>query len=227
MVAMRLLIVEDEKPLADGLADGLRREGYLCDVVYDGATALVQVGANHYDVLILDRDIPQIRGDMVCQILRQQGSTIGILMLTAAGTLDDRVAGLDLGADDYLAKPFAYVELLARIRALSRRSAAEKVPTILTVGKLRLDTVRRVVEENGIPLRLSPKEYGILAALLTAQGAWVSADELLDEVWAEATDRTRAVVKTTMYTLRKKLKEPWLIDSATEFGYRIEVPENA
>ena len=218
--------MEDDAAIADILSDGLRYEGYAVDVVHDGGAALIAVGASNYDVLILDRDIPQIHGDTVAKMLRAQGVDVGILMLTAASTLNDKITGLDLGADAYLTKPFVYPELLAEIRALGRRSALNAQSTILSAGNLHLDTSRRVVSENGLPLRLTPKEYGLLEALIRAQGAWVSSEELLDEVWDEvggSGERSRAVVRSAMHTLRKKLREPWLIDSATAFGYRIEV----
>lgn len=219
---MRLLLVEDERDLADGLADGLRREGYLVDVAYDGSTALARTAAADVELMILDRDLPALSGDAVCRILRQQGHPVRILMLTAAGTLDDRVSGLDFGADDYLAKPFAYVELLARLRALGRRTPRGS-GTVLEAAGVRIDTVRRTVERDGRPLRLTPKEYGLLETLLAARGGWVSADELLDEVWAHPGERGRGVVKAAAHTLRRKLGHPDPIDSAPGRGYRIEV----
>ena len=218
---MWLLIVEDERELADGLADGLRREGHVVEAVYDGAAALVALGAADFDVVVLDRDLPVLSGDFVCQTLRTQGNPVRILMLTAAGTLDDRVAGLDLGADDYLAKPFAYVELLARLRALGRRTTGSSSATVLEAGGIRLDTVRRITERDGLPLQLTPKEYGVLESLLAANGAWLSADELVEEVWGQPDERRRTVVKATMHTLRRKLGEPDPIESASGFGYRI------
>ncbi|MFT4235528.1 MAG: response regulator transcription factor [Microbacterium sp.] len=218
---MRLLLVEDERELADGLADGLRREGYTVEVAYDGQAALVRAAASDADVMILDRDLPALTGDAVCRTLREQGHPIRILMLTAAGTLDDRVAGLDLGADDYLPKPFAYVELLARLRALGRRTSGGS-GTILEAAGVRIDTVRRTAERDGRPLRLTPKEYGVLESLLTARGGWITADELLDEVWAASDERGRSVVKATVHTLRRKLGHPDPIDNTPGHGYRIE-----
>ena len=218
---MRLLIVEDEPDLADSLADGLRRAGYAVDVARDGAAPLLALANADADLLLLDRDLPAISGDAVCRILRQQGHPVRILMLTAAGTLDDRVAGLDLGADDYLAKPFAYVELLARLRALGRRTAADS-GTVLEASGVRVDTVRRVAERDGVPLRLTRKEYGVLECLLAARGGWVEPEELLDDVWPDADDRGRGVVKAAVHTLRRKLGRPDPIDSASGRGYRIE-----
>ncbi|MCL1899454.1 MAG: response regulator transcription factor [Promicromonosporaceae bacterium] len=217
---MRILVVEDEQPLADGLADGLRREGHVVETAYDGASALVTLGGFAADVIILDRDLPVLSGDAVCSTLRAAGNPVAILMLTAADTLDDRVAGLDLGADDYLPKPFAYIELLARLRALARRAGGGRAETVLELAGLRLDTARRTVERDGLPLTLTPKEYGLLEVLLAAAGAWVSADELIDEVWGSPDERRRSVVKATVHTLRRKLGSPDVIQSATGFGYR-------
>ncbi len=217
---MRILLVEDERTLADALADGLRREGYTVEVASDGTAALARLAAADAELMILDRDLPQLSGDAVCRTLREQGHPVRILMLTAAGTLDDRVAGLDLGADDYLPKPFAYVELLARLRALARRTR-EGSRTVLEAGGVRIDTVRRTTERDGRPLRLTPKEYGVLEALLAARGGWISVDELFDDVWAQSDDRGRTVVKAAVHTLRRKLGPPDPIDNAPGHGYRI------
>ncbi|MCU1440354.1 MAG: DNA-binding response regulator [Rhodoglobus sp.] len=218
---MRLLIVEDETDLADALADGLRREGYLVDVARDGASALAMAGAADVDVIVLDRDLPVLSGDAVCRALVSQQYPARILMLTAAGTLGDRVAGLDLGADDYLAKPFAYVELLARIRALGRRGGIRGSSPVLEHAGVRVDTVRRVAERDGSPVRLTLKEFGVLEVLLAANGGYVNADELLDEVWEEPDERTRGVVKIVVHTLRRKLGSPAVIHSAAGYGYRM------
>lgn len=217
---MRLLLVEDEADLADALADGLRREGYLVDVAADGAAALVAAGAADIDVVVLDRDLPVLSGDAVCRTLIEQQYPARILMLTAAGTLGDRVEGLDLGADDYLAKPFAYLELLARIRALGRRTRPTAHPVLEFAG-VRLDTTRRIAERNGSPVRLTIKEFGVLEALLAAGGGYVTAEELLDAVWDEPLDRTRGVVKIVVHTLRRKLGMPSVIESAAGYGYRM------
>ncbi len=219
-VAMRLLIVEDEVDLADTLADGLRREGYLVDLARDGATALAMAGANDIDVVVLDRDLPVLSGDAVCRTLVSQQHPARILMLTAAAAIGDRVEGLDLGADDYLAKPFAYVELLARIRALG--GAADRARgSVLELDGVRMDTARRIVERDGRPIRLTLKEFGVLESLLLADGGYVSADELLDDVWEEPLERTRGVVKIVVHTLRRKLGAPIVIQSAAGHGYRI------
>ncbi|MDH6182239.1 DNA-binding response OmpR family regulator [Microbacteriaceae bacterium SG_E_30_P1] len=216
---MRLLLVEDETELADSLATGLRREGYLVDVATDGARALSLAAQNEVDVIVLDRDLPQLSGDAVCRTLVAQQYPARILMLTAAGTLDDRVAGLDLGADDYLAKPFAYLELLARIRALGRRSPSTAV--VLEHSGVRIDGSRRIAERDGHPVQLTIKEFGVLEILLSAGGGWVSADELLDAVWDEPLERTRGVVKIVVHTLRRKLGPPGVIQSAPGYGYRM------
>lgn len=218
---MRLLLVEDERDLADGLADGLRREGYAVDVAYDGRAALTRAASSDVELMLLDRDLPGLSGDAVCRTLREQGHPVRILMLTAAGTLDDRVAGLDLGADDYLSKPFAYVELLARLRALARRTRHGS-GTILESAGVRIDTVRRTAERDGRPLALTPKEQGVLESLLRARGGWMTAEELLDEIWAHPDERGRTVVKAAVHTLRRKLGHPDPIDSAPGRGYRIE-----
>ncbi|MCL1899542.1 MAG: response regulator transcription factor [Promicromonosporaceae bacterium] len=222
---MKVLIVEDDRRLAATLSRGLRNEGWAVDAVHDGTEALIRLGASDYDVVILDRDLPGVSGDSVCAALRAQGHPVRILMLTAAGTLDDRVAGLDLGADAYLPKPFAYLELLAHLRALGRR--APSAGAIVAVGSLRLDAARRTAEQAGMPLSLTPKELAVLDVLLTAQGGWVSVDELLDEVWHETVEPDRAVVKATVFKLRRKLVDPRAIESGAAFGYRVVVAPEA
>jgi len=219
---LHILIVEDEKPLADGLADGLRTEGYTVDVVYSGTAALELVAAKEVDIVILDRDLPGIHGDMVCSVLRNEGHPAMVLMLTAAATVGDRVSGLDLGADAYLTKPFAYAELLAQLRSLARRMRGQASP-LLELGSLRIDTARRIVERDGLPLRLTPKEYAILDALVAADGGWLTAEELLEEAWPDPSAVSRSVVRTTVYTLRLKLGHPDPIESATGYGYRLAV----
>jgi len=218
---MRLLVVEDEVDLADTLADGLRREGYLVDVARDGASALVMAGAADIDVVILDRDLPMLSGDAVCRTLVSQQHPARILMLTAAAGLGDRVEGLDLGADDYLPKPFAYLELLARIRALGRRTRSSGHDGIVEYAGVRLDANRRIAERDGMPMRLTLKEFGVLEVLLSAEGGYVSADALLDEVWADPQGRSRGVVKIVVHTLRRKLGSPAIIQSAIGYGYRM------
>ena len=218
---MRVLIVEDEPGLASSLARGLSRDGFTVSHAADGAEALAAVASFDPDVLILDRDLPVMSGDAVCSMLRAQNHPARILMLTAAGTLDDKVAGFDLGADDYLPKPFAYVELVARVRALGRRDSLNGSGTVLEAGAVRLDTMRRSVERDGVPLLLTPKEFALLEVLLAAGGAWVSVEELADEVWPGRENDPRSVVKVAVYSLRRKLGFPDPIESATGFGYRI------
>ena len=220
---MRLLLVEDEVDLADTLAEGLRREGYLVEVARDGAAALSWAAATDVDIVVLDRDLPVLGGDAVCRTLVSQGYPARILMLTAAGTLGDRVTGLDLGADDYLAKPFAYLELLARLRALARRTGTA-ASAVLEHSGVRIDPSRRIAERDGHPVHLTLKEFGVLETLVAAGGGWVSADDLLEEVWDQPLERTRGVVKIVVHTLRRKLGEPAVIESAAGYGYRMGQP---
>jgi len=218
---VRLLIVEDEADLAQMLADGLRHEGFGVDVAGDGASALALLGTNDVDVVVLDRDLPVLHGDAVCRALVTAGHPARILMLTASGTVSDRVAGLDLGADDYLAKPFAYVELVARIRALGRRGGTGGRGQILECEGVRLDPDRRIAERDGRPIRLTPKEMGVREVLLQADGGVVTTSELLDEVWEEPLDRSRSIVKVVIFALRRKLGLPPVIHTDAGFGYRI------
>ncbi|MDF1477838.1 response regulator transcription factor [Leifsonia sp. H3M29-4] len=173
---------------------------------------------------MLDRDLPVLSGDAVCRTLVAERHPARILMLTAAGTLGDRVEGLDLGADDYLAKPFAYLELTARIRALARRRGAGGATGVLEAAGVRLDSVRRVAERDGVPVSLTPKEFGVLEALLVASGGYVRVEELLDEVWEDPRERTRGVVKVVVHTLRRKLGSPGIIHSSPGYGYRVGEP---
>jgi DNA-binding response OmpR family regulator len=217
---MRVLVVEDHVRLADSVARVLRRGGMAVDVVYDGAAALDRTAEVEYDVVVLDRDLPGVHGDEVCRQLMQESLRTKVLMLTAAGSIADRVEGLTIGADDYLPKPFAYPELLARIRALGRRSQTA-VPPLLVHGDLQLDPARRVATRGGTPLPLNPKELAVLEYLLTARGRVVSAEELLERVWDEATDPFTTTVKATMNRLRSKLGEPSVIETVPRAGYRI------
>jgi DNA-binding response OmpR family regulator len=217
---MRILLVEDHRELAETVADVLRGEGMAVDVAFDGAAALERAWSNRYDVVVLDRDLPGVHGDEVCRTLIAQGSESRVLMLTAAGSVEDRVDGLELGADDYLPKPFAFTELIARIRAVCRRCGPPQ-PTILCRGDVRLDPARRTAVRAGRRLALSPKEFALLEYLMAADGRIVPAEELLERVWDEATDPFTATVKVTVGRLRAKLGEPPLIETVREGGYRI------
>ncbi|MEU0480148.1 response regulator transcription factor [Streptosporangium sp. NPDC006013] len=217
---MRVLVVEDHVRLADSVARVLRREGMAVDVAYDGTAALERAVEVDYDVVVLDRDLPGVSGDEVCRRLMREPLRTRVLMLTAAATIADRVRGLTIGADDYLPKPFAYPELVARIRALGRRSQPA-VPPVLVRGDLALDPAQRVATRAGTRLALNPKELAVLEYLLTAQGRVVSAEELLERVWDEATDPFTTTVKATMNRLRSKLGEPPVIETVPRAGYRI------
>jgi DNA-binding response OmpR family regulator len=217
---MRVLVVEDHVRLADSVARVLRREGMAVDVAYDGTAALDRTVEVDYDVVVLDRDLPGVPGDEVCRRLMREPLRTRVLMLTAAGTIADRVQGLTLGADDYLPKPFAYPELVARIRALGRRSQPA-VPPVLVHGDLALDPAHRVATRGGTRLALNPKELAVLEYLLAAQGRVVPAEELLERVWDAATDPFTTTVKATMNRLRSKLGEPPVIETVPRAGYRI------
>ena len=217
---MRVLVVEDFEVLAAAIGTGLRREGMAVDVVLDGDDALEHLAVTRYDVVVLDRDLPGTHGDEVCRRLAAGPSGSRVLMLTAASTVRDRVDGLGLGADDYLPKPFDFGELVARVRALARRSAASLPPVLETAG-VSLDPGRRVAFRAGRRLDLSPKEFAVLECLLASGGRLVSAEELLERVWDEAADPFTTTVKTTIRRLRAKLGEPPLIHTVREGGYRI------
>jgi DNA-binding response OmpR family regulator len=218
--SMRVLVVEDHQQLAETIATGLRREGMAVDVAVDGATALELGWVNRYAVVVLDRDLPGVHGDEVCRALGAGESAARILMLTAAGTVEDRVAGLSLGADDYLPKPFAFAELVARIRSLARR-AQPAVPPVLVWGDLRLDPARRVAVRGGRLLDLSPKELAVLELLLAAGGAVVSAEELLERAWDATADPFTHTVKVTVSRLRRKLGGPPVVETVARAGYRM------
>src|SRR5215467_12055038 len=220
---VRVLVTEDDEVLAKAVADGLRREGMAVDVALDGGTALEHVAVNRYDVVVLDRDLPGVHGDDVCRALAASRSESRVLMLTAARSVRDRVEGLDLGADDYLPKPFDFAELVARIRALGRRAAAP-LPVTLEHGDLSLDPARRVAVRAGRRLPLTPKELAVLECLLSADGRPVPAEELLERVWDEAADPFTTTVKTTIGRLRAKLGDPPVIQTVRESGYRIGEP---
>jgi DNA-binding response OmpR family regulator len=217
---MRVLVVEDHERLANSVARVLRRDGMAVDVAYDGTVALDRAIGVDYDVVVLDRDLPGVPGDEVCRRLMREPRRTRVLMLTAAGTIAERVQGLTIGADDYLPKPFAYPELVARIRALGRRSQPA-VPPVLVHGDLVLDPARRVATRAGTRLALNPKELAVLEYLLAAQGRVVSAEELLERVWDEAADPFTTTVKATMNRLRSKLGEPPVIETVPRAGYRI------
>jgi DNA-binding response OmpR family regulator len=217
---MRVLIAEDERRLADTIARGLRREGMAVDLALTGQDALIKARIVRYDVVVLDRDLPEIHGDEVCRIIREERSETGILMLTAAGTLDDLVTGLSLGADDYLAKPFKFPELVARIRALGRRSVPSR-PPVLRHADIELDPARRQVIRSGREIELARKEFAVLETLMASDGATVSAEELLERVWDEQTDPFTNVVRMTIMTLRRKLGEPQVVDTVIGVGYRM------
>jgi DNA-binding response OmpR family regulator len=220
---VRVLVVEDERNLADAIARGLRRHGLAVDVAYDGTSGHEMAFVTRYDVVVLDRDLPGVHGDEICRRIVAGGSGSRVLMLTAAGTIRDRVAGLDLGADDYLPKPFSFAELAARVRALHRRAAAA-LPPVLDNGELRLDPNRRVASRAGRRLDLGPKEFAVLAYLLANAGRVVPAEELLDRVWDEATDPFTTTVKTTIGRLRAKLGEPPVVHTVRDGGYRLGEP---
>jgi two-component system, OmpR family, response regulator VanR len=217
---MRVLIAEDERRLADAIARGLRREGMAVDVAPDGTEALTKARVVRYDVLVLDRDLPGIHGDLVCKTVRGERPETGILMLTAAGGLEDLVEGLSLGADDYLPKPFRFAELVARIHALARRAGPSR-PPVLQHADIELDPARRMVTRQERPVELARKEFAVLEALMAADGATVSAEELLERVWDEHIDPFTNVVRMTIMTLRRKLGDPAVLETVIGVGYRM------
>lgn len=219
-VPVRVLLVEDDAELADAIGVGLRREQLAVDVSYDGADGLERALFTGYDVIVLDRDLPGRPGDEVCAELLAAGCRSRVLMLTAAATIEDRVDGLSRGADDYLPKPFAFAELVARIRALLRR-AQPALPPVLACGDVQLDPARRVACRAGMQLDLGPKEFGVLELLLAAQGRVVSAGELLERAWDEMADPFSSAVKVTMSRLRRKLGDPPVIETVAQAGYRV------
>ena len=217
---MRILIAEDERRLAGAIARGLRREGMAVDITHDGASALMKARVFPYDVVVLDRDLPELHGDEVCRRLSGDERETKVLMLTAADGLDDVVDGLTLGADDYLPKPFEWKELVARIRALARRAGRAR-PAVLRRGDLELDPARRSVTRAGAELDLTPKEFGVLEALMSADGTAVSAEDLLQQVWDEHADPFTNTVRMTVMTLRRKLGEPAVLETVMGAGYRV------
>jgi DNA-binding response OmpR family regulator len=217
---MRILVVEDEPLLAGAVAEWLRGDAHAVDVVHDGGAALERIDVNEYDVVVLDRDLPVVHGDDVCRAVVAGESPVRVLMLTASAEIDDRVAGLSLGADDYLPKPFAFPELAARVVALGRRSRPAAPPVLQRAG-IRLDLHRREVFRNGRYVPLSRKEFAVLAELLRAEGAAVSAEHLLEKAWDEHADPFTHAVRMTILKLRRKLGDPPVVETVTGVGYRI------
>jgi DNA-binding response OmpR family regulator len=220
VVDVRILVVEDEEPLAEAIARGLRREGMAVDVAYNGDDGHEKACITRYDVVLLDRDLPGMSGDELCKEIVASGELTRVLMLTASGTVSERVAGLSLGADDYVSKPFVFPELVARVRALGRR-ATPAAPPLLTAGDVELDPARRTVRRAGGSVELTRKEFGVLEVLLSAKGAVVSSEELLERVWDENADPFTTTVRVTVMTLRKKLGEPGVIETVVGAGYRV------
>jgi DNA-binding response OmpR family regulator len=218
---VRVLVVEDERQLADSIAEGLRLHAMAVDVAYDGAAGLERASVNDYDVLVLDRDLPLMSGDEVCATLVRSESQARILMLTAATAVAQRVAGLGLGADDYLIKPFAFAELVARVQALARR-ARPAVPPVLERAGIRLDGHRRTVTRGGRQLDLSRKEFAVLEELMRADGGVVSAEQLLEKAWDDQIDPVSNVVRFTMMMVRRKLGDPPVIETVQGVGYRLK-----
>lgn len=215
-----MLVAEDERRVADAVARGLRREGMAVDVAYDGGSALDKARTHRYDVLVLDRDLPVVHGDDLCRTLREEEPDSRVLMLTAAAGVDDLVGGLSIGADDYMPKPFEFAELVARLRALARRSHPAAPPT-LTAGDVELDPARHTVTRARRPIDLTPREFAVLEALLAADGAVMSNDELVRRVWDENADPFTNSVRMTVLRVRRKLGEPQVIETVKGAGYRI------
>jgi DNA-binding response OmpR family regulator len=215
-----VLVVEDSRSLAEVLVEGLRDQGMAVDCAHDGLEAAAKLGVNSYDVVVLDRDLPGIHGDLLCQMITDRDARAMVLMLTAAGSPGDRVSGLGLGADDYLAKPFHFPELVLRIRALARRQPSARGRLLRAAG-IELDPVRRAVSRDGRQVDLSVKEFGVLEALLRAEPAFLSAEDLLEQVWDENADPFTNTVTVTIGRLRRKLGEPQVIATTPGVGYRI------
>ncbi len=217
---MRVLVAEDEEQLASSLARGLRQQGMAVDVALDGVEALQKARLSRYDVVILDRDLPELHGDVVCRALADGRSESRILMLTAAGELEDLIDGLGLGADDYVSKPFSFGELVARVRALARR-ALPPTPPVLEAGGIVLDPARRAVTRDGHPVELTPKEFAVLEALMAAAGTVVSARELVERAWDEHADPFTNSLRMTVMKLRRKLGPPDVIETVAGVGYGV------
>jgi two-component system response regulator VanR len=222
---MRVLVVEDERFLAEAIQAGLRHDAIAADVALDGDTALERIHSNDYDVIVLDRDIPGVSGDQICRIVAGEHPHVRVLMLTAATRLTDKVGGFELGADDYLTKPFAFEELVVRLRALARRPAAT-VPTVLEFEDLRLDPFRHEVYRDGRYLRLSRKQFAVLELLMRAGGDVISAETLLEKAWDENADPFTSAPRVTISTLRKALGEPDVIATVPGVGYQLRLPDS-
>lgn len=218
---MRVLVAEDEVYLAEAIRAGLRQAAIAADLVHDGDAALEALTINDYDVLLLDRDLPGTHGDDVCRTVVATHPGVRVMMLTAARRLDDTVSGLGLGADDYLVKPFEFPELVARLRALARRTTDSRPPVLERAG-VRLDPFRREVFRDGSFVRLSRKEFAVLEQLLLADGGVVSAETLLEKAWDENVDPFTNTIRVTISNLRRRLGTPWVITTVPGAGYRIE-----
>lgn len=220
---MRVLVLEDEPFLADAIRDGLRLEAIAADIAGDGDTALALLATHAYDVAVLDRDVPGPSGDDVARHIVDSGSGVRILMLTAADRLGDKASGFELGADDYLTKPFEFQELVLRLRALNRRRGHHR-PPVREIAGLRVDPFRREVFRDGRYIALTRKQFAVLDVLVAADGGVVSAEQLLERAWDENADPFTNAVRITVSALRKRLGEPWIIATVPGVGYRIETP---
>jgi DNA-binding response OmpR family regulator len=221
---MRVLVIEDARDLADNLAEGLSDQGMAVDIAYDGLEGAAKLDINDYDVVVLDRDLPGIHGDTLCRMIADTDKPVMVIMLTAADAAGDRVSGLSLGADDYLAKPFHFPELVLRIRALARRQPTARTRTFRSAG-IELDPLRRTVTRHGQPIDLSAKEFGVLEALMRSSPATLSAEQLLEQVWDENADPFTQTVRVTVGRLRRKLGDPPAIETAPNVGYRMSRSE--
>ena len=217
---MRVLVVEDSRALADVVAEGLRDQGMAVDVAYDGLEAATKLDINPYDVVVLDRDLPGLHGDTICRVITDGDKPVMVLMLTASGAPGDRVSGLSLGADDYLAKPFHFPELVLRVRALARRQPAARARVFRAAG-VELDPLRHTATRDGRPLDLSAREFGVLEALMRARPGVLSAEDLLERVWDENADPFTKTVSVTVSRLRRKLGDPPVIETIPNVGYEI------
>lgn len=216
---MRVLVVEDSRSLADVVAEGLRDQGMAVDVAHDGLEAVAKIDDNSYDVVVLDRDLPGLHGDTVCTMIATSDQPVMVLMLTAAGSAGERVSGLNLGADDYLAKPFNFAELVLRVRALARRQPTASA-RVFRAGGVELDPLRHTATRDGRPLGLSVKEFAVLEALMRARPGLLSAEDLLEKVWDEHADPFTKTVSVTISRLRRKLGNPPVIETMPTVGYR-------